>query len=77
MSLAHINWQYLAFNLGDVLYTNNDGIVSSTKIRLLLKRDLSITYLIPSPVIEHIMEHRLYMDDDKNTKSKEKQPASK
>lgn len=51
--------------------------VSSTKIRLLLKRDLSIAYLIPSPVIEYITEHRLYTDDDNNAKSKEKQPASK
>ncbi|KAI1436207.1 nicotinamide mononucleotide adenylyl transferase [Xylaria sp. CBS 124048] len=49
--------------------------VSSTKIRLLLKRDLSITYLIPSPVIEYITENRLYVDED--TKPKDKQPASK
>ncbi|RYC62325.1 hypothetical protein CHU98_g3887 [Xylaria longipes] len=48
--------------------------VSSTKIRLLLKRDLSITYLIPSPVIQYIMENRLYMDED--AKPKDKQPMS-
>ncbi|KAI3321219.1 nicotinamide mononucleotide adenylyltransferase [Xylariaceae sp. AK1471] len=48
--------------------------VSSTKIRLLLKRDLSITYLIPSPVIQYITEHRLYVDED--TKAKEKQSTS-
>jgi nicotinic acid mononucleotide adenylyltransferase len=57
-------------------HADNDTVVSSTKIRLLLKRDLSITYLIPSPVIDYIMENRLYMDDD--TKSnKDKQSASK
>lgn len=54
---------------------NFSGVVSSTKIRLLLKRDLSITYLIPSPVIEYVMQNRLYMDED--AKSKDKQPTSK
>ncbi|KAI1826709.1 nicotinamide mononucleotide adenylyl transferase [Xylaria intraflava] len=49
--------------------------VSSTKIRLLLKRDLSITYLIPSPVIEYITENQLYVDED--TKPKDKQPTTK
>lgn len=56
-------------------HANYDIAVSSTKIRLLLKRDLSITYLIPSPVIQYVMENRLYMDED--TKSKDKQPTSK
>jgi len=50
-------------------------IVSSTKIRLLLKRDLSITYLIPSPVIQYINEHRLYMDEDSKVKDKQPAPA--
>lgn len=38
--------------------------VSSTKIRLFLKRDMSIQYLIPEPVIRYIDQHRLYVDDD-------------
>lgn len=37
---------------------NND--VSSTKIRLFLKREMSVRYLIPDPVIEYIEKHNLY-----------------
>ena len=37
--------------------------VSSTKIRLFLKRDMSVQYLIPAPVIEYIQYHDLYADD--------------
>ncbi|KAI0204566.1 nicotinamide mononucleotide adenylyl transferase [Astrocystis sublimbata] len=57
------------------VHANGDNVVSSTKIRLLLKRGLSISYLIPSPVIQYIMQHRLYMDED--AKPKEKQPSFK
>ncbi|KAL4922468.1 hypothetical protein BDW62DRAFT_53479 [Aspergillus aurantiobrunneus] len=37
--------------------------VSSTKIRLFLRRDMSVRYLIPDPVIQYIYENNLYMDD--------------
>ncbi|TVY22764.1 Nicotinamide/nicotinic acid mononucleotide adenylyltransferase, partial [Lachnellula hyalina] len=37
--------------------------VSSTKIRLFLRKELSIRYLIPSPVINYIEEHNLYQED--------------
>lgn len=37
--------------------------VSSTKIRLFLKRDMSVQYLVPAPVIEYIQQHGLYEDD--------------
>ncbi|OJJ64110.1 hypothetical protein ASPSYDRAFT_142160 [Aspergillus sydowii CBS 593.65] len=37
--------------------------VSSTKIRLFLRRDMSVRYLIPDPVIGYIYENNLYMDD--------------
>ncbi|KKK19051.1 hypothetical protein P175DRAFT_0505775 [Aspergillus ochraceoroseus IBT 24754] len=37
--------------------------VSSTKIRLFLRRDMSVRYLIPTPVIEYIEQHNLYRDD--------------
>ncbi|KAI0009384.1 Nucleotidylyl transferase [Xylariaceae sp. FL0662B] len=57
--------------------------VSSTKIRLFLKRDMSIQYLIPQPVIQYIEQHGLYTDDtdgakvdDKGAKSKDKQRAT-
>lgn len=37
--------------------------VSSTKIRLFLKREMSVQYLVPAPVIEYIQQHGLYEDD--------------
>lgn len=48
--------------------------VSSTKIRLFLRREMSVRYLIPSPVIHYIEQHRLYEDDGtSNEKGKERQ----
>ena len=38
--------------------------VSSTKIRLFLRRQMSIQYLVPASVIEYIKEHDLYNDND-------------
>lgn len=37
--------------------------VSSTKIRLFLRREMSVHYLVPAPVIRYIEEHDLYEDD--------------
>ncbi|KAJ5665791.1 Nicotinamide/nicotinic acid mononucleotide adenylyltransferase [Penicillium maclennaniae] len=37
--------------------------VSSTKIRLFLRREMSVRYLIPVPVIHYIEQHHLYEDD--------------
>ncbi|EJF57257.1 Nucleotidylyl transferase [Dichomitus squalens] len=37
--------------------------VSSTKVRLFLRRGLSVRYLLPSPVVDYIEQHGLYMDD--------------
>lgn len=37
--------------------------VSSTKIRLFLRREMSVRYLIPGPVINYIEKHRLYEED--------------
>lgn len=50
--------------------------VSSTKIRMFLKRDMSIEYLLPRPVIQYIQEHNLYNGDDTNPTPKDKQKAS-
>lgn len=36
--------------------------VSSTKVRLFLKKDLSVRYLIPDPVVAYIEEHGLFSD---------------
>ncbi|KAK0629084.1 hypothetical protein B0T17DRAFT_505681 [Bombardia bombarda] len=45
--------------------------ISSTKVRLFLKKDLSVRYLIPDPVVEYIEEHQLFQGQQ-NESSKEK-----
>ena len=37
--------------------------VSSTKIRLFLRRDMSIRYLVPEPVVQYIEANTLYDED--------------
>ncbi|KAI9792495.1 MAG: hypothetical protein M1833_001074 [Piccolia ochrophora] len=37
--------------------------VSSTKIRLFLRREMSVRYLIPAPVIQYIEDNGLYEED--------------
>lgn len=37
--------------------------VSSTKVRLFIRRGLSVRYLLPSQVVDYIDEHGLYVDD--------------
>ncbi|KAI9369336.1 hypothetical protein BJX61DRAFT_159531 [Aspergillus egyptiacus] len=49
--------------------------VSSTKIRLFLRRDMSVRYLIPVPVIEYIEEHNLYREDGSAQTTNEKGKA--
>ena len=49
--------------------------VSSTKIRLFLRREMSIQYLIPAPVIEYITEHGLYEDDGASSIAKGKETS--
>ncbi|ORX92954.1 Nucleotidylyl transferase [Basidiobolus meristosporus CBS 931.73] len=36
--------------------------ISSTKIRLFIKRGMSIKYLLPNEVIDYITQHKLYLD---------------
>jgi hypothetical protein len=40
------------------------NVVSSTKIRLFLRRVMSVQYLTPTPVIEYIEQHSLYQEED-------------
>lgn len=37
--------------------------VSSTKVRLFLRRGLSVHYLLPADVVQYIEDHGLYKDD--------------
>jgi len=47
--------------------------ISSTKVRLFLKKDLSVRYLIPDPVVEYIDEHQLFSEPNPN-KSRSRTP---
>lgn len=38
--------------------------VSSTKVRLFLKRGLSVRYLLPAPVVTYIEENGLYTEEN-------------
>lgn len=46
--------------------------VSSTKIRLFLKREMSVRYLVPAPVINYIEVNGLYEDDGASSSIHEK-----
>jgi nicotinamide mononucleotide adenylyltransferase len=46
--------------------------VSSTKVRLFLRRGLSVMYLLPAPVVDYIEEHQLYRDPDGDKSDKNK-----
>ncbi|KAG0701552.1 Nucleotidylyl transferase [Suillus ampliporus] len=56
-SLAH--WQNNIYYVHQLV--RND--VSSTKVRLFLRRGLSVQYLIPAAVIEYIKQNNLYLND--------------
>lgn len=38
--------------------------ISSTKVRLFIRRNMSVQYLAPSSVIRYIYEHRLYLESE-------------
>ncbi|KAF9451530.1 Nucleotidylyl transferase [Macrolepiota fuliginosa MF-IS2] len=46
--------------------------VSSTKVRLFLRRGLSVRYLLPNSVVDYIEQHGLYLDEAPNTSTTEK-----
>ena len=50
--------------------------ISSTKIRLFRKRDMSIRYLVPEPVVRYIEEQGLY-DEDGASSTHEAQGSKK
>lgn len=42
--------------------------ISSTKVRLFIRRAMSVQYLLPNSVIRYIQEHRLYVDQTEPVK---------
>lgn len=42
--------------------------ISSTKIRLFVRRGMSVQYLLPNSVIRYIQEHKLYINDTEPVK---------
>lgn len=47
--------------------------ISSTKIRLFLRREMSVQYLIPGPVIDYIEANGLYEEENADAKAKTKE----
>ncbi|KAL1407572.1 Nicotinamide/nicotinic acid mononucleotide adenylyltransferase 1 [Vanrija albida] len=66
-------WAFLLSH--DILYQHRRNVIvikqliyndiSSTKVRLFVRRGMSIKYLLPNSVIQYIHEHRLYRDSDR------------
>ncbi|KAL9578534.1 MAG: hypothetical protein Q9212_005657 [Teloschistes hypoglaucus] len=70
---ALTNWRQNIWVIQQLI--QND--VSSTKVRLFLKREMSVRYLIPAPVIKYIEEHGLYEDDGASSSVHEKDKETK
>jgi len=51
--------------------------VSSTKVRLFIRRGFSVRYLLPVAVIEYIERHGLYLDETTSDTSKSPKDVSK
>ena len=66
---ALARWRHNIFIVPQLI--QND--VSSTKVRLFLRRGLSVRYLLPAQVIEYIEEHDLYADDASSFDKKDKE----
>ena len=56
---ALARWRHNIFFVPQLI--QND--VSSTKVRLFLRRGLSVRYLLPLPVVDYIEQNHLYMDE--------------
>ncbi|KAH8109000.1 hypothetical protein DFH11DRAFT_979472 [Phellopilus nigrolimitatus] len=59
---ALAKWRHNIFLISQMI--QND--VSSTKVRLFLRRGLSVRYLLPTPVIDYIEANGLYLDEGPN-----------
>ena len=56
-------WRHNIYLIAQMI--QND--VSSTKVRLFLRRGLSVRYLLPTPVIDYIEQNGLYLDEGPNS----------
>ncbi|KAF8622714.1 hypothetical protein AX15_006805 [Amanita polypyramis BW_CC] len=56
-------WRHNIYLISQLI--QND--VSSTKVRLFLRRGLSVRYLLPNPVVDYIEQHGLYKDENTST----------
>ncbi|MCJ1253475.1 hypothetical protein MMC24_001287 [Lignoscripta atroalba] len=73
-ALAHLQpWKDNIYVIQQLI--QND--VSSTKIRLFLRREMSVQYLIPAPVIQYIEQHGLYEDDGTASSTHEREKEGK
>lgn len=62
----------------DIMYEHRKNIlvikqliyndISSTKVRLFIRRNMSVQYLLPNSVIRYIQEHNLYVDEKEPVK---------
>jgi len=65
---ALARWRHNIFLMPQLI--QND--VSSTKVRLFIRRGLSVRYLLPAAVIDYIEENGLYADDASSFDRKDK-----
>ncbi|EIM80693.1 Nucleotidylyl transferase [Stereum hirsutum FP-91666 SS1] len=68
---ALARWRHNIFFINQLI--QND--VSSTKVRLFLRRGLSVRYLLPAAVVRYIEENRLYLDEASSNANKEVQAS--
>jgi nicotinamide mononucleotide adenylyltransferase len=66
---ALARWRHNIFLVPQLI--QND--VSSTKVRLFLRRGLSVRYLLPAPVVDYIEQHDLYTEDASIQEKKDKE----
>lgn len=64
---ALARWRHNIFFINQLI--QND--VSSTKVRLFLRRGLSVRYLLPAAVVRYIEENGLYLDEASSNMNKE------
>ncbi|KAJ6589872.1 hypothetical protein DFH09DRAFT_1140321 [Mycena vulgaris] len=65
-------WQHNIHLISQLI--QND--VSSTKVRLFIRRGLSVRYLLPSNVVDYIEQNGLYLEEGTAPNAHEKEPVA-